>query len=104
MKAQQIADAICEEAEIVLERTVEADLVNISEKANLPVSPYTPNMTKNVIIGAFGGIVITCVILFIVFMVDDKIKTPTDIENHLGMSTLGVIPSRKGDESEKSEK
>lgn len=100
--AQMIADAICEEAEKVLFSTVEADLVNVSEKANLPTSPYTPNMTKNVFIGAFGGIAITCVILFIIFMVDDKIKTPTDIENHLGMSTLGIIPSRKGEGPEES--
>lgn len=96
--AQEIAKAICEEAESVLFSTVEADLVNISEEANLPVSPYAPNMTKNVFIGAFGGIAITCILLFIIFMVDDKIKTPTDIENYLGMSTLGIIPSRKGDD------
>ncbi len=94
IKAQQIANAICVEAESVLYSTVEADMVNISEKAHLPASPYSPSMTKNVAIGVMAGILLVSGILFLIFIIDDKIKTPVDIEKNIGLSVLGVIPTR----------
>ena len=104
IEAQRINDAICVEAEKVIYNTVEADLVNISEKAHLPSSPYSPSMTKNVMIGFLAGAFLMSALLLLIFIVDDKIKTPVDIENHLGLSTLGVIPTatKKEDPNKKS--
>ncbi len=101
IEAQRIADAICVEAESVLYRTVEADLVNVSEKAHLPSSPYSPSMTKNVTVGFLIGAFIMSGLLLLIFVIDDKIKTPVDIENYLGLSTIGVIPSSKKEDPKK---
>ena len=101
IEAQRLADAICVEAEEVLYSTVESDLVNISEKAYLPLSPYSPNMTKNVTVGAAAGVFIVCLLMFIIHIADDKLKTPSDIESYLGLSTLGAIPLAKPDSKKK---
>ena len=101
VEAQRLANAICEEAEEVLYKTVESDFVNISERAYLPLSPYSPNMTKNVSIGAAAGIFLVCLLMFIIHIADDKLKTPSDIEGYLGLSTLGAIPVAKPDSKKK---
>ncbi|MBE6708598.1 MAG: protein-tyrosine kinase [Ruminococcaceae bacterium] len=94
VQAQKIANAICVEAESVLFNTVEADMLNISEKAHLPSNPYSPSMTKNVAVGVMGGILLVSGILLLIFIIDDKIKTPVDVEKQIGLSVLGVIPAR----------
>ena len=94
IQAQRIANAICVEAEKVLYSTVEADMVNISEKAHLPSSPYSPSMTRNVAVGAMIGMVLVSGVLLLIFIIDDKIKTPVDVEKQVGLSVLGVIPAR----------
>ncbi len=101
IEAQRLNAAICEEAETVLSEMVEADLVNISESAHLPVSPYSPNVRRNVIIGIAAGILLSCAIIFVVFVVDDKIKTPADVEKQLGLSTLGLIPIARQNNAKK---
>lgn len=99
--AQMIAEAICIEGEAYLYDTVEADLVNVSEKAYLPSSPYSPSMTKNMTIGFFAGAFIASAILLLIFILDDKIKTPVDVDNYLGLSTLGVIPMNRREDPRK---
>ena len=38
------------------------------------------------------AVVITSAILVVIFIFDDKIKTPDDIEKHLDLNILGAIP------------
>ena len=43
-------------------------------------------------LGAAIAVVVVCAILLAFYIFDDKIKTPDDIEKHLGLSVLGEIP------------
>lgn len=64
----------------------------ISSSGAIPSSPSNANSTRNaVIFGVIGGVLI-CSILIIIFIFDDKIKTPDDIEKQLNLSVLGAIP------------
>ena len=47
---------------------------------------------KNMALGAIISVVAICAILLAFYIFDDKIKTPDDIEKHLGLSVLGEIP------------
>jgi N-acetylmuramoyl-L-alanine amidase len=47
---------------------------------------------RNMAIGAILGFVVICAVLLAFYIFDDKIKTPDDIEKHLGLSVLGEIP------------
>ena len=64
----------------------------ISSSGKIPSNPSNKNSTRNAILFGIIGAVAICAILLVVFIFDDKIKTPDDIEKQLGLSVLGAIP------------
>lgn len=54
--------------------------------------PSNVHVVRNIVLGFFIGFVLSCGALFVAFMIDDKIKTPEDVEKYLGISVLGTIP------------
>ena len=64
----------------------------ISSSGKVPSNPSNRNSMRNAIIFGIIGAVIICAILIVVFIFDDKIKTPDDIEKQLELSVLGAIP------------
>ncbi len=64
----------------------------VTSYGNIPSSPSNANSTRNAIIFGIIGAILICAILVIIFIFDDKIKTPDDIEKQLGLSVLGAIP------------
>jgi capsular polysaccharide biosynthesis protein len=49
----------------------------------------------NVAIAAVLGVMIGLFVVFLIEYLDNKIKTPQDIEKYLGLPILGVIPNEK---------
>jgi len=87
--------------DLVLKRLKETDLsvllrtnnVRLLDAAVVPKSPVKPNLRLNevaaLILGLLGGLGLA----FGVERLDNTLKTQADIENVLGLSFLGVIPS-----------
>lgn len=71
---------------------VDTIVTEISRSGKVPTSASNANATRNAIIFAAIGAVLICAILIIIFIFDDKIKTPDDIEKQLKLSVLGAIP------------
>ena len=71
---------------------MDIEAVNVVDYANLPESPKSPNSIKNMIIGGLLGFVLAIGIIVIIYILDDTIKTPDDVEKYLGLSVLGSIP------------
>ena len=90
--ARDIANSVREVASKQIVSIMNVDAINLVEEANLPASPYSPNIKKNTAIGGFIGIFISIAVLVTVFVLDDKIKTSKDVEDHLDLPVLGVIP------------
>ena len=65
------------------------------DKAILPQSPIKPNKMMNITIAAVLGAMIGLFVVFLIEYLDNKLKTPQDIEKHLGLSVLGVVPNEK---------
>ena len=66
--------------------------VSVVETAEIPTSRSSPILTKNVMIGAVIGFVVSMIIAVISFVTNDSIKSSDDVEKYLGLSILGVIP------------
>ena len=81
--AREIADALRETASDMIENIMDIDAVNTIEKANLPTSPSSPSVMKNTAIGAMLGILLSAGIIILIFILDDTVKTPDDVENYL---------------------
>ena len=75
---------------------MDVDSVKTVEEANLPDHPSSPSVMRNTLIGAILGILISAGIIILIFMLDDTVKTPDDVETYLGLNVLASIPVYDG--------
>ena len=75
---------------------------NIAEKAVLPEGPCSPNLVKNIAIGAIGMLVLVMAVLTVLFLMDDTMRSAEEVEKAFGVMPLTVIP--EGDIAEISDK
>ena len=71
---------------------METDQPNILSEAQIPTERFSPSKTRNTMLGAVLGGFVSVLAIFVIFMLDDKIKTPDDILKHTGMPTLAIVP------------
>lgn len=102
--ARDIADALRQTASNEIMDIMGIEAVNTIEEANLPTSPSSPSVMKNTAIGGLLGIVLAAGIIILLFILDDTIKTPDDVENYLGLNVLTSIPIQEGEEKAKKTK
>lgn len=79
---------------------VEADTVRVGtiDNGKIPTSASNIHHARNMVIGAVLGLVAICAVLLSIYIFDDKIKTPDDVEKHLGLNVLGEIPEIEEEE------
>ncbi len=102
--AKQIADAVREAVGIQITEIMDAEAVNTVQEGNLATSPSSPSVMKNVLIGGILGLIISIGIFVLIFVLDDTVKTPDDVEQYLGLNVLTSIPLQAGAEKNKSKK
>ena len=94
-KARDIANEIPKVFEKEVKRITKANDIQVIDKAILPQNPIKPNKIMNVAIAAVLGMMIGLFVVFVLEYLDNKIKTPQDVEKHLDLPILGVIPNEK---------
>lgn len=90
--AKKIADAVAEVSAEKMVSIMEMDKVNIVEQGNLPTEPSGPNTARNTLLGGFLGIFISSILISMIYLLNDTIRTAEDIEKYLEITTLGTIP------------
>ena len=84
-----------EYGDLVKNVITKANDIQVIDKAILPQNPIKPNKMMNMAIAAVLGAMIGLFVVFLIEYLDNKLKTPQDIEKHLGLSVLGVVPNEK---------
>ena len=104
--AAEIANAVRDVASKHIQQVMDIKAVNVVETANIPDEPSSPSLLKSGVIGAALGILLSLAIVVIVYLMNDTVKTPEDVEKYLGLSVLGTIPyvSKLGKKSRKKKK
>ena len=103
-QAREIADAICAVAVEKIQSVTGVDEVNVIEEANIPSAPYSPNVKKITLIGMVIGFVLSAGVIVLIFITNDMIYTPDDVEKYLGLSTLASIPFVSDQKKRRSKK
>ena len=103
-RAQDIANAVRVAASEHIYDVMDIEAVNVVDYANLAEAPKSPNSVKNMIIGGILGFIISVGIIVVIYMLDDTIKTPDDVEKYLGLSVLASIPYDENIDTEKRKK
>jgi capsular polysaccharide biosynthesis protein len=91
--AYKIANKIPEIFAKEVRRITKADSVEVLDYAVVPNNPIKPNKMMNVAIAAVLGMMIGLFLTFLLEYMNNKIKTPNDIEKYLDLPVLGVVPS-----------
>jgi capsular exopolysaccharide synthesis family protein len=70
--------------------------ISIVDRAEVPASPYKPNLIMNLLIGLLGGLVAGVAAALGLEILNDTVRTRDDVRNKLGLACLGAIPHKKG--------
>lgn len=100
--AQKLANTIREVSARQIVDVMGVQAVNVVDEANLPVSPSSPNLVNNVILGGAWGLVIAIILILFKHLSDDTIKNTDDVEKYLDLTVLASIPDN--DQKEKGKR
>ncbi|CEP49079.1 YveK family protein [Paraclostridium sordellii] len=91
--ARDIANSIPKVFTKEVKRITKANSVEVIDKAIKPLKPVKPNKVVNLVVAAALGLAIGIFLVIILEYMDNKIKTPQDIEKYIGLPILGVVPN-----------
>ncbi|HFI0142570.1 TPA: YveK family protein [Streptococcus suis] len=91
-QAATIANTLRDEAaKKIIEVTKVSDVTTL--EAALPAeNPSTPQTKRNLVLGFVAGAFLATALVFVLEVLDDRVKRPQDIEESLGLTLLGVVP------------
>ena len=92
--SKQIYQTLLQRAQ---ETGIQGDLrtsnVRVVDAAETPNQPVSPRRNLNLLLGLFGGAFVGIGLAFFFEYLDNRVKTPEEIETHLGLPSLGLIPA-----------
>jgi capsular exopolysaccharide synthesis family protein len=71
---------------------VEANNIQVVDKAHAPLFPHKPRLALNAAIGLLAGLMLGLLLVFLLESLDDSIKFSDEVEKLLAVPLLGVIP------------
>lgn len=95
-KNPEMASIIANETADVFMETVQeimkVENVQLIDKASPTSNPISPRPMLNIAIAGVLGLMLGVFITFLIEFLDTTIKTPEDVEKHLGLPVIGSIP------------
>ena len=91
--AELIAQTICRILKQQIEVNFDVDRVSILDDGFVSNTPSNSKITMLHLALPVMAAFMVMVVFLVIHMFDDKIKTPEDVEKHLGLNVLGMIPN-----------
>lgn len=91
-QAMEIANIIAEVCPDELVRMLKVGGVEIIDYAKVPSTPSSPNIKKNLLIGAAAGFIISFAFFFIKDLFDTSINDENDLKKEFDIPIIGTIP------------
>ncbi len=91
--AKIIVDKLCEVGRQSIVDIMGINQVNQVDQGTFKETPSNSMIGVKCYVGALAAAVVVYGIYLMIFMFDDKISTPDDVEKYLGLSVLGLIPN-----------
>ena len=93
--AKKIVDELSEVSSEFIGEQMEVVPPKIVEEGEVPESQTSPNMRRNIMMGALVGFALAAGVIILMTLMDDTLKTEDDIERYLGIPNLATVPDRK---------
>ena len=94
-EAARIANGLRNVAAAKIISVTKVSDVTTLDEAEVPQSPSSPNIRRNVLLGFIAGAGLMVVLMVVVEVLDDRVKRPEDIEELMGFTLLGIVPDMK---------
>lgn len=66
--------------------------ISIIEQAVVPLEPYSPNRRRIITASILGGIALGIGLIFLLEFLNQAVRRPVDISNHLGIAPIATLP------------
>ncbi len=83
--------------------------ITVVDRASVPFIPVSPQKSRALLFGLFGGLLVGCVLAFVIESVDDRLRTSEEVESASMLPSLAAIPNmaagaarHKGEAKEKA--
>ncbi|GHU61305.1 capsular polysaccharide biosynthesis protein CpsC [Clostridia bacterium] len=90
--AADIANTLADVSSAEIINITKAEKVQVIDVAEPGKEPVSPNVIKNMLLGALAGLIFAAIGVLIKGIVDDRIYYPEDLEKYFSYQVLGVIP------------
>ena len=80
-----------------LARMMRVNNIRIVDLAKDPGGPVRPRILVNVGVGMLAGLILGLGLMWARELLDNSVKTPQDVEEHLGVTFLGLLPELADD-------
>jgi capsular exopolysaccharide synthesis family protein len=90
---KQMYEALLQRAkETGISGELKASNIRVVDQAEVPRRPVRPRKSMNLFLGLFGGLMAGIGLAFFVEYLDNRLKSPEEIQEFLGLSFLGLVP------------
>lgn len=98
--SRQVYDSLLQRAkETGVSTELKTNNIRVVDAAEVPRSPISPRRVVNVFGGMLSGAMLGIFVIFFFEYIDNRLKTPDAVTEHLGLTTLTILPRvRDGDE------
>lgn len=100
--SKSIADTICSVASERFVSILNVNYVSTVDMGSLAKAPSNINYLRSMVLAAMAGALVCVFVIIVRTLMDDKIKSPDDVEYYLGLSVLGTTPFSKNLEGDNS--
>lgn len=94
--AKEIVDEISDVSASRIAAIMNMDEPTIVEYGHLENTPSSPNLRRNIMLGGALGILCSALVVVVLYLLNDTIRTEEDVEKYLGLNTLALIPVEEG--------
>lgn len=91
-EASRIANSLREVATEKIVAVTRVSDVTTLEEARPATTPSSPDVRRNSMFGFLGGAAVTAIAVFLIELLDTRVKRPEDVEDVLQIPLLGIIP------------
>jgi len=67
--------------------------ITVVDRATVPFVPVSPQKSKALLYGLFGGLFVGCVLAFVIESIDDRLRTSEEVEAASMLPSLAAIPN-----------
>ena len=90
-RAAAILNEVCAVAPAALKTHLSTVSFTVMDPADVPVTPTAGTVTRDTILAAAIGLVLSAAVIVVLFLLDDTIRSEDDVDRYLGLSTLTAI-------------